>query len=224
VGDDVVEQVLPFASPQVGAMIRLQLLTGMRPGEAVIMRSCDIDQTIQPWLYRPSRHKTDHRGHERLVFLGPKAQDVLKPFLRVDHPECFLFSPSDAESERRRKLHEKRVTPPSWGNRPGTNRKRKPKKRPRERYDTRSYARAITYACRAAYPLPDGLDEAQAKAWRRSHHWHPHQLRHNAATRIRKDFGLDVAQVVLGHKTLAVTQVYAERDVDSARRAIGAAG
>ena len=53
-------------------------------------------------------------------------------------------------------------------------------------------------------------------------HWHPHQLRHNAATRLRGDYGLDVAQTVLGHAKLDTTQVYAavsrEKAVDAVRR------
>jgi integrase len=224
VRDEMFDAILPLVSLQVKAMVRLQVLTGMRSGEVVIMRSCDIDQTIQPWLYRPFRHKTEHHGHERLVFLGPQAQEEIRPFLRQDAPEAFLFSAADAERERLRRLHEARVTPIAYGNRPGTNRKRRPKKQPGERYDVHSYRRAIKYACQRAFPVPDGLDETTLRSWRRSHSWHPHQLRHNAATRLRRDFGLDVAQVVLGHKTLAVTQVYAERDVESARRAIGAAG
>jgi site-specific recombinase XerC len=43
-------------------------------------------------------------------------------------------------------------------------------------------------------------------------HWHPNQLRHSAATTIRKTFGLEAAQVILGHSRADVTQVYAERD------------
>jgi integrase len=46
-------------------------------------------------------------------------------------------------------------------------------------------------------------------------HWSPNRLRHNAATRIRKEFGLDVARAVLGHTSPAVTAIYAE--VDGAR-------
>jgi len=42
--------------------------------------------------------------------------------------------------------------------------------------------------------------------------WHPHQLRHNAATQLRKEYGLEAAQVILGHKTITVTQVYAEKN------------
>ena len=32
-------------------------------------------------------------------------------------------------------------------------------------------------------------------------------------TRIRKDFGLEAAQILLGHSKADVTQVYAERDM-----------
>lgn len=62
-----------------------------------------------------------------------------------------------------------------------------------------SYGHAIAKACqRAGVPR-----------------WYPHQLRHNAATWLRKEFGLEVARVVLGHRTAAVTEVDAE--VDRAR-------
>lgn len=40
-----------------------------------------------------------------------------------------------------------------------------------------------------------------------------HQLRHLLATEVRRAFGLEAAQVVLGHSHAAITQVYAERDV-----------
>ena len=42
VPDLYVAVVLPFVTPVVAAMIRLQRLTGMRSGEVVIMRPCDI--------------------------------------------------------------------------------------------------------------------------------------------------------------------------------------
>ena len=43
-------------------------------------------------------------------------------------------------------------------------------------------------------------------------HWHPNQLRHLFATEVRKEHGLEVAQVLLGHSRADVTQVYAERN------------
>ncbi len=42
-------------------------------------------------------------------------------------------------------------------------------------------------------------------------------MRHSAGTEIRKKFGLEAAQVSLGHATADVTQVYAERDAELAR-------
>ena len=74
--------------------------------------------------------------------------------------------------------------------------KAQPKNAKRERYDRDSYRSAIEYAIAKV-----GVA-----------HWHPHQLRHNCATRIRRDFGLDAAQVILGHKSAAITEVYAELD------------
>ncbi len=88
--------------------------------------------------------------------------------------------------------------------------------------------------CHRAFPPPAPLakrdDESKAKwrkrltkkqkrelaTWRSAHHWHPHQLRHNYATYVRKEFGLEAAQVLLGHSKADVTQVYAERDVNRA--------
>src|SRR4029079_4724533 len=87
----VVEATLPHLSRQVGAMIRVQMLTGMLPGEVVIMRGIDLDTTGIVWFYRPAsdqgphgRHKTAHHGHQRVVAIGPKAQEVLRQFLKTD--------------------------------------------------------------------------------------------------------------------------------------------
>lgn len=50
------------------------------------------------------------------------------------------------------------------------------------------------------------------RAWHKEHRWSPNQLRHAAATEIRRRYGLEAAQVILGHSRADVTQVYAERD------------
>lgn len=42
--------------------------------------------------------------------------------------------------------------------------------------------------------------------------WHPHQLRHNYDTRIRKEFGVEAARIIRGHRITAVTELYAEPD------------
>jgi len=57
-----------------------------------------------------------------------------------------------------------------------------------------------------------GSQIEELKRWQSSHHWSPNQLRHAAATEIRSEFGLEAAQVILGHSQANVTQIYAERD------------
>ena len=42
--------------------------------------------------------------------------------------------------------------------------------------------------------------------------WHPNQLRHTFATKVRKAHGLEAAQVLLGHSRADVTQIYAEKN------------
>jgi integrase len=196
-----VDAVLPHVSRQVRAMIELQLVTGARPGEVAAMCPGDVDRTGNVWVYRPRTHKTAHHGHERLVYLGPKAQSLLTPFLLRASDE-FCFSPAEAEEERLQARHAARVTPEGYGNTRGTNCVPRPEKAPGDRYDVHAYRRCIARACAKA-KIPA---------------WHPHQLRHTRATEIRREFGLEAAQAVLGHADLRVTQVYAERDAEAARR------
>lgn len=76
-----IDAIEHHVSPQVWAMVQLQRLTGMRSTEVCIMRGCDIDTTAAPWVYRPAFHKTEHHGHTREVWIGPKAKEIVKPFL-----------------------------------------------------------------------------------------------------------------------------------------------
>jgi integrase len=139
---ECVEPVLLHVSPQVAAMIRLQLLTGMRPGEVCIMRGTDIETTAKEWIYRPSRHKNQSRGQEREVPLGPKAKEIVSQFLKTDMT-AYLFSPAEAEAQRRALLHAQRKTPLNEGNRPRNNRKRYPKRSPGAVYSVSAYYCAI---------------------------------------------------------------------------------
>jgi hypothetical protein len=84
------------------------------------------------WIYRPQHHKTEHHGHTREIRMGPKAQEIIRPFLKSGL-QTYLFSPAEAEAERREKLHLARKTPLSSGNRIGSNRVRQPQRRPKAR-------------------------------------------------------------------------------------------
>jgi hypothetical protein len=98
--------------------------------------------------------------------------------------------------------------------------KRRPKKNakrsPGDCYSTNSYRRAIHRACELAFPAPDDLPEERLQEWRKQHQWSPNQLRHAAATLIRHQFGLEGAQLILGHARADITQLYAQRDTSRA--------
>ena len=209
VDDATVEATLPHLPPIVADMVRLQRLTAMRPGEVCILRPCDVDRSGDVWLYRPAEHKTEHHGRDRVVFLGPRAQAILRPYLLRDS-QAYCFSPRESIAKHRAELREHRKSPvqPSQLDR----RKRRPKRSPGERYDVAAYDRAIARACEQAFPVPPGLETDATRAWHREHRWTPNRLRHSAATVIRGSFGLDAAQVILGHAHAQVTEVYAERD------------
>lgn len=97
VDENHVYATLAHTTPVVAAMVELQLLTGMRPGELVIMRPCDIDRSDKVWHYTPTRHKTQYRGDERIVSIGPRGQDLLRPFL-LRGAESYCFSPAESEN------------------------------------------------------------------------------------------------------------------------------
>lgn len=182
-----VNAILSHVTPQVRAMIELQQLTGMRPNEVTAMRPVDIDRAKPTWIFRPARHKTEHHGIERMIYLGPKAQGILTPYL-LRPAEAFLFSPKDAVKQVRDRLRK-----PS--NRP-KKRRINPKRVAGSRYTRRSYYRAIARACEKA-----GIEV-----------WGPNRLRHSAATSLRKRYGIEAARVVLGHTSSATTEIYAELD------------
>src|SRR5262249_29848619 len=147
VPDAFVDAVRPHVSRQVWAMIELQRLTGMRPGEVCIMRTIDVDTSGRVWVYTPESHKTEHHGRERRIYFGPVAQQILRPWLRPELT-AYLFQPREVEAERRVILREKRKSrvQPSQQNR----RNRRPRRVPGERYKTGAYGHAINYGIAGA--------------------------------------------------------------------------
>jgi integrase len=215
VPDAFVDPIEPHISRQVWAMVELQRLTGMRPGEVCSMRSADIDTSGRVWTYTPERHKTEHLGRERRIYLGPTAQAILRPWLRAELV-AYLFQPREAVAERPAEMRKLRKTPvqPSQRDRqePG------PKTQPGNSYKVVSYRGAIKYGIRRANAERAKRGEPEIPSW------HPQRLRHSAATRLRKEFGLDVARAVLGQSSPVVTEVYAELDGAKAAEAMERVG
>lgn len=198
VPDEYIPPVLKELPPQIAAMVQVQQLAGMRSDEVTIMRPCDIDRSSEIWIYRPHTYKTEHHEIGREILLGPKAQEILAPWLARD-AEAYLFRPQEVReaslASRRKKGKEKR------------RRRRKSTRhaRPlREHYDDESYCQSVERACKRA-KVPK---------------WTPGRLRHNAGTQVRAKFGAEAAQLVLGHQNLSTTEIYAEKDMARYREII----
>ncbi|MGO9916350.1 MAG: tyrosine-type recombinase/integrase, partial [Isosphaeraceae bacterium] len=160
VADEHVKAVVPYVSEVVADVIRVMRLSGMRPGEACAMMVEQIDRTDpECWRYVPGAHKTQHRGKPRVIFLGPKCQQILtRRILKAGTGRVFPISRSSVRT-------------------------------------------AIIRGCRRA-SVPN---------------WSPNQLRHAAATEIRAKYGIEGAQVILGHSQVTTSQIYAEVNVERGR-------
>jgi len=241
-----VRAVLRNAPLPVQIMVRLQVLSGARPGEIVQVRPCDVDRrNPASWIFRPTGSKAAHLGKPRVIQFGPRAQRLLAPYMATDADlQQYTFRPDqahrDAASRKAAGAHGIRRC--SKETRVALQRRRGVKpRRCRERYTTDSYRKAIQRACEQVWPLPSALARAKGEspsaweerlgnrwpaveAWRREHLLHPHQLRHSFATRIGNRYSEEEAQVLLGHSQLRTTAIYVERDIRRGRRIIAREG
>jgi len=202
VDDQVVDQTLKHLDPVTTDLVQFQRLTGCRPGEACRSRPSDVNRSGDVWIYSPESHKMEHKDRGRHIFIGPRAQSILQRYLLRD-AEAYCFVPPRSRVGR---------------------------------YTKDRYRDLIHRACDVAFPPPAPLarlenetlkawrgrlttnEFAELDKWQAEHRWNPNQLRHSAGTQIRKRYGVEGAQVALGHAQADVTQVYAERDYDLARR------
>src|SRR5262249_34913459 len=132
IADDVVNATLACLPTVVADMVRFQRLTGCRPTEVCTLRPADVQRwtmiadeplplfdsiraasgdagdrqprqrELDVWEYRPAHHKTKHRDRRRIVPIGPRAQDVLRPYLLplAFTPEVFCFRPPACDRQR----------------------------------------------------------------------------------------------------------------------------
>ncbi len=197
VADEVIEATLPHMPIMIQTMVKLQRLTGMRPGELCDLREADLEPLEGGLLlYRPERHKTKHKGKKRLIVIGPKARLLLAPYLGNGDP--YVFSPRRSIADEMERIGSMRRPPRTAGH----------------RYTNDSYRRAITRACELAYPVPAKSTKEAAKAWRAAQWWSPNQLRHSLATEVRQsEQSLESVAAVLGHANVSTSEIYAERNM-----------
>jgi integrase len=244
VDDARVDATLPHLNRHVRGLVQFQRWTGCRPGEACRVRRRDIDTGGAVWYYRPPQHKGTWRGKDRTIAIGPRAQELLREYF-TPNLDDYLFSPARATAEHVAERTAKRETPryPSHMARNAAKRVGAKRKRPpADRYDRLAYGTAVDRACDRAFPPTgelarnDGESAAAwwarltseqrntVNAWRKANRWSPNQLRHTFATEIRKAYGLEAAQVLLGHSKADVTQIYAERNSELAAQVAAKVG
>jgi len=148
---DQIERVRDDVNEHTRDLIDLALLTAARPGELCTLTGRDLDRSGEIWTATLTDHKMIHQGRKRVLAFGPKAQLILRKYLKAN-PSARLF--------------------------------------PIQR---KTFSQNIKASClRLGLPV-----------------WTGHWLRHNAATEIRGNYGLDEAQAVLGHSDAKTTEIYA---------------
>ena len=207
VPDDRIDLLKAHVPPAVWGLIQFQRLTGARPGEALIVRGSDLKMSGDVWEYIPSRHKLEHKGIDRVIMVGPAAQEEIRPFLSTNL-EAYLFSP-DPGGQRpyRRDSYTNAI-----------------KRGCEVAFEMPARLRTIgRYVKRQTELTEDEREQlreelsAEAKEWRREHCWSPNQLRHSFATAARRAAGIEAARVLLGHSSAVTSEIYAERDFEQAR-------
>ena len=201
VSDKHIEAVKPFVSASVWAAIEVILLTAARPSEILNLRPCDIDRSGNIWQATLTHHKNEHRDQPRVLFFGKRCQEILRPFIVLRKQEEYLFSPKDAFAERSQASEGHRRT-----NQPET--PRQTDRTVGDKYDAHTFRRTIERACVSA-----GIEP-----------WFPYQLRHTAATRIRKEYGVEAAASVLGHSSLRAIDFYSAVGQERSKRVLSEIG
>jgi integrase len=199
---------VPQLVPTVRTMVQLQRAAGLRPGEVRLLVPGDLDTSGDLWVYAPDQHKMSHLGRDKAVPLPPSARALIEPRLAGLGPNDYVFTPRQAREEmyaERRSRRVSKVTPCQVS-------RRKPahalKKKWTARFTAYSYAQWVARACKRACVTP----------------WTPGQLRHSFGTEVRDRFGLEVAQVLMGHKNAKTTEIYAEAALAKGKEAAKAMG
>ena len=142
----------------------------------------------------------EHQERQRRIYIGPKAQVILRPWLERS-TDAYCFSPKESAEASLAERRRNRKTPATHS-RSKPKRKKPSKVRFGDHYTRHSYRQSIERACKRAGVPP----------------WAPNQLRHSRGTEIRREYGIEAAQVALGHARADVTQIYAEKNLELAKK------
>ena len=84
VDQDKIDTVRERVRPLVKDLIDIQVLTGARSGELLMLTTRVIDRTGEVWRAELVDHKCVHHGQSRVLHFGPQAKLILTKYLSAD--------------------------------------------------------------------------------------------------------------------------------------------
>lgn len=91
--------------PSIKAMMKLKMLTGMHMSEISNLQSGMFESNdLGDWIVMPvGHHKNSNYENmiEHKIWLHPKTMEMLRPFIRTNHPESYLFYGQGFDPTRR---------------------------------------------------------------------------------------------------------------------------
>lgn len=214
VDQEVSEKVIPFLSPPLQAAIKLLWLTTARPSEILGLMGEDSEEMSGEnqshrirrsgcillrggakldlekegvWAAVLNEHKTAGKGFERVIFFGPKAQEILRPFVGT---EGYLFKPREGRAFQLAEQSRKQTTTGKGSKKPKKG--ELAKRKPGELYSSGVLMKAVKKGCVKA-KIPQ---------------YTPYQIRHTASAAIMDSHGKEAASVYMGHKPSGITANY----------------
>ena len=75
------------------AAVSFQWYTAARPENVCKLVPWDVDASADIWVWRPDQHKTDYLGKSLTIFIGPRAQEMIRPYMDRD---SYCFAPLES--------------------------------------------------------------------------------------------------------------------------------
>ena len=203
----VVKATLPHLTAEMADLVWFMRLTGCRPSEAACMKLCRIrDRDKAVWRYVPRHHKTSHKGKQRHIPIGPKAQAIVLAHTAGRDPREYVFTPQRSVPPRKPRDGVIHMEP------------RQPSPRVGSMFKKDAILRAVTRAVLRANKAAEDMGQPPL------FHWTPYQLRYTRLREIRKQEGREAARATAGHSRATMTDHYAPANWGHAAKAAKRSG
>ena len=190
----------------------LSTLDGLKKNRSAARETTPVlpisDQVVEATLPHLSSIVADMVRVQRCTGMRPTEVCLLRPGAIDQSGDVWLYTPDEHKNEHHYKQREIQIGPKAQAVllkyllRADDEYCFDPREAPgarcnsRERYTKDSYGRAVRRAAKRA----------------KVELWSPNRLRHARATEVRRQWGLEAAQQILGHASMRTSEVYAQRD------------